>query len=290
MLLLRYFVEQSSMTYNAPTCRLVLSDWICCHSCWAACQWFVCCWLHLSWRNHPGAITCLKRDPTVFFSLFHSEQRKSGGWGWMRHEGLICMRAAKFKSHTRKSSTAMQMRGKSNSNGLKVREGSKRWQHRCVFAYEKTGTVSSFRHTVVCPRPRAEGLSSFTTTVTAVCWGKDKPWHQNSGSSSEDNTSLCGRRAKAWPGWTEASLSGPAGHSSCLNLCLYPCHTHTISIQHESWHSIRTKGQHIYVKSLYPCVSLPLCVCVCASLSVPTSSPGTQRWRRSGRRAPEKET
>lgn len=185
----------------------------------------------------------------------------------MRQKSLICMWAAKFKSHTRKSSTAMQMRGKSNSKRAQGKGGVKKMTIQVCFCLWKTWDYLIIHaHSCLCCWLQAEGLSSFTTTVTAVCWGKDKPWHQNSGSSSEDNTSLCGRRAKAWPGWTEAPLSGPAGHSSCLNLCLYLCHTHTISIQHESWHSIRTKGRHIYVKSLYPCVSLPLCVCVCQSV------------------------
>lgn len=255
------------------------------------CKSVVCSWLHLSCTKYPGGITCWNGHPTIFFFTSAMSSKTQGGAAeWGRKVRFACE-----LTNSRVTQVNHQLPCKWEANQIqnrpKVKEGSKRWQHRCVFAYEKLGTISSPMDTVA--RAPDFRLTSFTTTATAVCWGKDKSMTSDIIVEAAPKTILlCAgeepRRGLA--GQRLLSVDQPATAAVSTSV--------SISATQFSMKADIALGQRINTFTLNPLTpgyrSPPvcLCVCVCVSLclSMLTLSSGTQGWRRSRRRAPEKET
>lgn len=179
-----------------------------------------------------------RSSPRIFISTspMSRQPRSLDRWGWSGQKRAICIWAAKLRSHRRKASTATQMGSKWDSNQGGLKEWPKRWEHMRVLCTGMQNYLQCAPSSRFCFWPCAKkpfqfyhNSTSSSSSSSSNPLGKDKPWHQNSGRSTGDNSSLCRRRAEAWPGWTEGLLSGPASLSSCLNLCLYLCHTHNFN-------------------------------------------------------------
>ena len=182
-------------------------------------------------QNTPGLMTGLERRTQEPLWLLHDEHYR---WG-RRRQKLFDLRMSCQIQERAQEQHQLPCKWETNEiqSRAEVKEWSERVEHRRGFVYAALMVVSSilpFVHTAVCASDsRLKGLSSFRHNSNSSSLWKDKPWHQNSGSSHEDNSSLCRRRAEAWPGRTEAPVSGAGGLSSCLNLCLYLRHIHSFN-------------------------------------------------------------
>lgn len=136
--------------------------------------------------------------------------------------GQVGLNEAQAFAYEPPNSAAQEMhqlpcKWEANEIQTKVEEGSERGEHRSVFVH------ATLAYSVIhaAAGARAKRPVKFYHNSNSSLLGQDKLWHQD----GEDNSSLCGCRAEAWPGWTEGLVSGPAVLSSCLNLCLCLCHT-----------------------------------------------------------------
>lgn len=198
--------------------------------------------------------------------------------GVNKAKGTIWISAARCSSSCKKKH---QLPCKWEPNMIQNRKGEFRTEANVQEAFGYAVRTVIWWHHVISPCSFCgydffrQCLSSLTETTAP--WGKDKSWHHQSSSNTEDNNSLCSRGAEAWPGCTEASVSGPARPSSCLNLCL--CHRCCVNPSSKLTQHLDNGWTDLYN------VSSNMCVCVSASLwPCWCSSIGTQgcRWSRGG--------
>lgn len=210
-------IEPQNMTSNALTIKTTL---------WVAgfvasktvSEWLVCDFAYIV-QNSLEAWQDEKRR-----HLYLTDEQRWGRCGRTRHKDLhMCCQIQ--ESH--KKSINCHANWEANEIQTSSRRGrGQKGERTGVFLYMWYLRLSLHAPcTRLCCWLRAKRSVKLYHNSNSSSPGKDKPWHQNGGSGAEDNSSLCGSRAEAWPGWTEGLLSEPAVLSSCLNLCLYLCHT-----------------------------------------------------------------
>lgn len=139
---------------------------------------------------------------------------------------------------------------------------------------------------------RLKGLSSFTTTPTAVLLGRTN--HDlRVVAAARKTIVLCAgvEPRRGLDGQRVLSRDQPSSAAVSTSVCISV--THSMSIQHDAYIALGQRIDRFMLNPFNPvCVCVGGCVYVCVNSSVfmCSASSGTQKWRWSRRKAPEKET